>query len=391
MKLYEKIYLIMFFIFILFLNLQSLSIHGWIDENDLSSNVKIYHIVSVLFLPFIAIHIKYKIKKRSLPILCFAFIVILVSLWSLTKYPFNNMLFNYIFAFYCFYIGFMTSNIISYDTSKKTFSLLAALMLLFVIIKDFCFLDKIVNFLKAPFGHPVMLWFYGGGANLEATWITMMSAFVMRYNFFFLYILLSFLICVLYSSRTAFALAILAIVIKYLSSDTSVKQRKAILLGSIFLFFVTISAIIYFNVDIFLVERFISIGDDPGSLGRLELWEHIVDAFMSNPLGYGAGNAVKVLSDISGTVFENDNVHNYYAQVLLDFGFIGLVAYLVIILSIIRRQMLLFNDMFAVFLIFYFAGSVLQFRGAETFIWLLIGLYTHNYLSIKNNTSYANV
>jgi O-antigen ligase len=71
-----------------------------------------------------------------------------------------------------------------------------------------------------------------------------------------------------------------------------------------------------------------------------------------------------------------ENVHNYYLQVALDFGLPGLAVWLLLVMYILGNSKVLRSpDPFGTYLVLYLAGSLFQFRGAEPLFWYVLGLF----------------
>lgn len=74
--------------------------------------------------------------------------------------------------------------------------------------------------------------------------------------------------------------------------------------------------------------------------------------------------------------FGEDNVHNIYFQMLLDTGFIGLGYFIYLIISFIKKnRKILLKVAFVVFFVFYFIIGFIQFKGAEIFVYYVLGVY----------------
>ena len=125
------------------------------------------------------------------------------------------------------------------------------------------------------------------------------------------------------------------------------------------------------------MDRFLAIGEDKGSTGRMDMWQYALSAFIDAPLfGNGAGNAVVHLKMVSGTPFSEGNIHNYPLQVLLDFGFMGFVFFIALILNVMaifRKER--FSNPFAAYILCWVVGSLFQFRGADALLAFFIAGY----------------
>ena len=106
-----------------------------------------------------------------------------------------------------------------------------------------------------------------------------------------------------------------------------------------------------------------------------------MEAFEKRPFGYGAGNAIKGISGVSGLWYDEDNVHNLLFQMILDFGFVGGIIYIYIIIDFIKNNIKkILHNPFAMFIFTYIILGCIQFKGAELITFFLIGAF----LTISN-------
>jgi O-antigen ligase len=125
----------------------------------------------------------------------------------------------------------------------------------------------------------------------------------------------------------------------------------------------------------YIARRFESVGEDPGSTGRLTLWTGGAQVFTSHPLGVGLGNAVPQIERTIGAAVTEDNLHNQYLQHAVETGVQGLVAYLLLVGFAVRRLVLSrLRDPMLLYVGIYFLLAMLQFRGAEALLWFVYGL-----------------
>jgi O-antigen ligase len=125
----------------------------------------------------------------------------------------------------------------------------------------------------------------------------------------------------------------------------------------------------------YVAERFGTIGEEPGSLGRLTLWSGGLRVFEENPLGVGAGNAVPTLRRVLGVDVPEDNLHNIYLQHAVETGLPGLAALLLFVGMIARRVVRSrFDDQLLLFVAAYLVAGLIQFTGVDAIFWLAYGL-----------------
>ncbi len=274
----------------------------------------------------------------------------------------NPLLLNYAFAFYLFLLGLFFAG----GRVLPGLRVAALAVLALVLLKNYFFSDALRAYLANPEAHPELPWLFGGGPNLEASWLVMHGALFLGTPLFWPYWLLALGIAALYASRAAFVLAFLLALWAFWTSRYRVLAFFALgALGAAGL-------VLVLSLNPYLLARFAQIGEDPGSLGRLALWGGALRAFLDWPLGFGAGNAIHAANAYAFSLRPEDNVHNYYLQVLLDFGIMGLFAWLAVVFTWLRRFR---GDPLGVFLGLYFAGALVQFRGADPLFWFVLGLY----------------
>jgi O-antigen ligase len=125
----------------------------------------------------------------------------------------------------------------------------------------------------------------------------------------------------------------------------------------------------------YVAQRFATIGEEPGSLGRITLWRGGLAVFAENPLGVGIGNAVPALKRTLGVDVIEDNLHNIYLQHAVETGLPGLVALIAFGVMIARRVVRSrFQDHLLLFVAGYLVAGLIQFTGVDAMLWLVYGL-----------------
>ena len=363
------------FIWMLLMCFQNLYI---IDFGDFG--LKYYHVYSLVFLFFIK-----KIKYMPKLFFCF-FYITFITLLSTFKFNFSSVYLNYIFAFYTIIVICSIKENITYDEWLTMLQYVATIVIIAVYIKLFFYRKEVVNFLARRYGHPAIETFFGGGVNIEATWISMFSLFFLYKRekkntaFVYIYCILAFILDCIYSSRAGLLTLALCILCNSISRYSKFNIRHIA-------FLIPFLAVIFFifnhtDYTTYIFKRFTQIGSENGSVGRIKIWLNIVDAFKYWPFGVGAGNSIALLELATNTSYSENNVHNYFFQVLLDFGFIGFIGYISILINFIKNNFkyILVNSFFS-FLLVYIIISCIQFRGADAITAFILGIYC----SIQNN------
>jgi O-antigen ligase len=379
-------------IFFLLLNLQMLSISGWMtlqDEFQQKSidTIKGYHVGSLLFVLFFLTRNGIWLPKLPRYVFHFCVWVVISSLALYAVYGFNSMIINYLFAFYCLLIGGVIGSQLTKEEVVFVLRTVSLVVFAIIAVKLFYYQEEVVRFLKAPIGHPNIETLFGGGVNLEATWVAFHLAFFVRSrkSLFYFLVLFSLGLSILYASRVGVILSVLVFFLRFFSAIPTKLERRNLLTGLAILILLVLVSVDLGQVSqkVYGLKRFADFGssEDAGMSGRKAMWEHFPAALAkSHYLGYGAGNAMLGLEEVSGIDFSEQNVHNYYLQVLLEFGVLGLPLYLIMVFQLLKRiQWTKLADPLAIILLCYFISSLIQFRGAESMIWLYMGIVFMQY------------
>ena len=287
---------------------------------------------------------------------------------------------NTIFAAYAATVGATAGRLAGRDTALRALRWISVVVLLAVLAKAVLFLPEIIRFLAAPNGHPMLPTFYGGGPNLEATWVAMAGVFFIGTRLFIPYMAVGAGLSVAYASRVGLIVVAMVVVASVgrslLGGEGGMPGRRWLLPVAILLISMAgVSAARGVEGADYIAQRFQSIGEDPGSTSRLTLWTGGVRTFASHPLGVGLGNAVPLIERTIGADVTEDNLHNQYLQHLVESGVQGLAAY-VLLVGLAWRRVLVsrLQDPMLLYVGIYFVLALLQFRGAEALLWFVYGL-----------------
>ena len=324
-----------------------------------------------------------KKAKWSIPSKLFVFGVLTilgVSLIDYMRFGFNSVAFNYCFMLIICCTLYNLGSEYSLEDWECILRLAASFVMFAIYIKLLMNLDAIALFRSQPWmGHPVLSTFFGGGVNLEASWMALFIPFFGWNIIGCMYIVSALFISFIYASRAGLMLAVFGAAYVFLAKykGKPLKIKLFILFSILVIGF----AILVLQGNT-LIERFLSIGTDPGSEGRLNMWQYAMLAFKDTPLfGCGAGNAtrhINFLAPSSGIL--EDNVHMYPMQVLLDFGLVGVTVFASYIISFcLQCYKNKLSSPFEAWLLFYLIASFVQFRGADVLLGVCLAGYFLRY------------
>jgi O-antigen ligase len=256
-----------------------------------------------------------------------------------------------------------------------------------VVVKDAFHARAFIVFFAKPDGHPIIPTFCIGGPNLEATWLTLASIFFIGSRLFLPYALAVLSISMLYASRVGViivAFAMLAAAVRAAAHRRSLRAasgtrrrglRFNVPLMAAVVAVASMAAVRYADGLSYVAQRFQNIGDEPGSMGRLTLWEGGAAVFAAHPYGVGLGNSVPQLERALGVDVPEDNLHNLYLQHLVEAGLPGLMAYVLFAAMTWRRLAARrFQDHMLIYVVCYLVIAMIQFSGADPLLWFIYGL-----------------
>ena len=207
--------------------------------------------------------------------------------------------------------------------------------------------------------------------------------FINRKRLFYLILAFSFVISVIYASRVGLVLSVLVFAIYFFSKRISKLEKQLIVLLAVVLGLGFGYVIAKKSTELYVVERLTKIGSkgELGSQGRLRIWTAYVENFSAqNVIGVGAGNSIPYIEKKGEIEIRENNLHNYYMQTLMDFGLLGLLAFLLLAMDVTDKNLRTkFYDPFGVYVLCYFIACLIQFRGAENYVWLAYGIFLGNY------------
>ncbi len=373
---HSKVSVLLLFGVFLTLNLQTVSILGWQPKDTFPIKISHLFVMGTLMMTLIKDKFIMEVKEWASLLFYVYAIVISALAYAIYQHP-NMMIVNYIFTLIVICVSYKFQNLRSeviLNTLQKAF----LVILTFILVKNIIHYQVFIDFFKAPWGHPILPMIYGGGVNLESTWVALGSIlFFSNKKKYYAIVSFSFLLAIIYSSRVGAILTILSVFF-YLKSCYS--SRKEVF-WTIFLTFILGALLIVLFIDeikalAFMIDRFSRFGgdNDGGTEGRMQMWVGILPALISNYfIGYGAGNSIFAITPFIKGTWGEDNIHLLYLQNFLEFGIVGGLLYLFVLGKYIYDHWNS-NGVLKYCMYLYFIGCLIQFRGAEPIVWFLFGL-----------------
>jgi O-antigen ligase len=362
------------------LNIQMLTFSGHLadDARDAGPALKVYHGLLGCF--GLLLLMRGRLVRWRPEMIAYFVVAGITSLVAALAFGPKAAIANYVFAGYAATVGGTLGLMAGPAATLRALRWTSALVLLAVLVKGVIFLPDILRFLAAPWGHPTLPTFYGGGPNIESTWVAMGGVFLIGSRLFIPYMIGSAGVSVAYASRVGMIIVVLVVAASVgrslLGTEQRVPGRRWLLPAAVVLISImgVFAARGVQGAD-YIARRFESIGEDPGSTSRFALWTGGVRVFMAHPFGVGMGNAVPMVERAIAANVTEDNLHNQWLQQLVESGVQGFIAYLLLIGFTWRRVIVSrLRDPLLLYVGIYFVIALLQFRGAEALLWFVYGL-----------------
>jgi O-antigen ligase len=371
----------------------SITVTGGLVPDDAGATPKAYH--ALLVLAGLGILARRKIARPRAEMLLYFGVMIVSTLLAYLIYEPRVAGIKLLIALYAALVGTSLGYVADRRMVLRACRVAGVAFAIVVTVKNVTHVPAFIAYLARPFGHPDVLSLSGGGLNLEATWLALSSFFMIGTVLFVPVTLVALASSALYASRVGVLIAVMAICaavarawgmgriktpyLRPWTNTAGVYVRRIAALVFVGTSIVVVAAVMraarQYGDATYVAQRFSSIGEDPGSLGRLVLWRGGIRVFEENPLGVGAGNAVPTLRRVLGVDVPEDNLHNMYLQHAVESGIPGLAALLLFAATIARRVVRSrYRDQLLLFVAAYLVAGVIQFSGVDVMFWLAYGL-----------------
>lgn len=354
------------------------------------------YFVALLFVPYLLANLR-RLKWPRWYLLAFFLFVLIWALVQMPRYGLSKSILHWAFALYLFV---MIPNA-GHDFSKETWlGILEAGACIFVIlhvINTVAHSQYFIELLEGYLNGSGNGYFASripsltrGGRNLDASWLALGALFVRgkKKGVYVTYVLLfSFLA----SSRVGI-IAIGVVILWSLFYDPmyrlTLRSLKWYLLYAVAILAILIctgmAQGILSRMGIHLptpAQMFGMVTPEQAHMmaaglpttgllsGRDAMWTLAPEAFADNPLGYGVGNALRVLRTGYGFTSYEDVMHNVFLQFALDEGIVGIVWFIAMVALFAVSQWKLrprfLEKPIAVYFFIYLVLSLVQFHGGE--------------------------
>lgn len=331
---------------------------------------------------------KYKSQINNYPTLLFG-IFLIANIIATIRFGFNFESIRILIAALSFFVGFSLANSNSADRISNYFNITGGIVIAIVSAR---FLIYPLASLQLLLGNRYFLLDYPsittGGHNIEVTYLAFLAVLCGNKKITFTILTLTAVLSIMYMSRVGL---ILIFLIASMAMYRRLKKTNFII---IFTIFILATPALLSTATPKVYERFTNIQQEidygEEGVGRLGLLNGAKVLIHRNLLGYGVGNSIKSMEEITGITYRENNVHNIYLQILLDLGVVPCALFFIFSIWLIFRAIKTrFRNRYVKLSAAYLLIGFIQFTGFDALGWLCIGLaYPHlKPRNLKHRTS----
>lgn len=260
---------------------------------------------------------------------------------------------------------------------RRIFVWILGCCIAFIVVRDAVYAGQLGAVYARTEGASSVLYMSTGGRNIEASLLALLSILLLGTRAYPIAAGIAFLTSATMLSRAGLLGAAVSIGI------AAYRARKT--RSYYFHTFIGIAAVVLVAglvlssvVDIPVLDRFNLQAEtqlEHKNVGRLALWNSATLALEHNLFGYGVGNGVPLMEEISGLTFVENNVHNIYLQFLLEGGIQSLLLFLLMVGHILLRPAEGQQRNIKAFLLLYLMLAFIEFSGYEAYFWFFVGMF----------------
>ena len=338
------------------------------------SHVNVYHIL-LLLMPMLYLPVARYLKLN--PGTAFIAAMIATSLAAAATYGGGLRSTLILFVAASYFLGVVFGRKLADMELRRIFIGMLGCCLTFLILRDIVYAGQLGAVYARSEGASGVLYMSTGGRNIEASLLALLSILLLGTRVYPIAAAIAVLTSATMLSRAGLVGAAVSIGIAayrtrktrhyYLYSFLGVAM--VVLVGGLVLSSV---------IDIPVLDRFNLQAEtqlEHKNVGRLALWTSAGTALTRNLLGYGVGNGVPVMEQISGLTFVENNVHNIYLQFLLEGGVQSLLLFLVMAAHIVFTPAEGQQRNIKAFLLCYLMLAFIEFSGYEAYFWFFLGMF----------------
>jgi O-antigen ligase len=338
------------------------------------SHVNVYHIL-LLLLPLLYLPALRYIKFN--PATAFIAAMTMTSLAASATYGGGLRSTLILFVATSYFLGVVFGRKLDDIEIRRIFIWMLGCCLAFLIVRDMVYAGQLGAVYARSEGASGVLYMSTGGRNIEASLLALLSILLLGTRVYPVAVGIALLTSATMLSRAGLVgTAVSILIAAYRTRKTRHYYFYSFLAvaAAVLLIGLVLSSVI----DIPVLDRFNLQAEtqlEHKNVGRLALWTSAGTALAQNLLGYGVGNGVPVMEQISGLTFVENNVHNIYLQFLLEGGVQSLLLFLFLAGHILFSSTQGQQRNIKAFLLCYLALAFIEFNGYEAYFWFFVGMF----------------
>lgn len=338
------------------------------------SHVNVYHIL-LLLMPLLYLPAVRYLKLN--PATAFIATMMGTSLAAAATYGGGMRSTLIVFVAMAYFLGVVFGRKLQDVELRKIFVWILGCCIVFVLLRDAVYAGQLGAVYARSEGASGILYMSTGGRNIEASLLALLSILLLGTRVYPIAAGIALLTSGMMLSRAGLLGAAVSIGIAAYRSRKTRHYYLYTFLGVAMM--VLIAGLVLSSViDIPVLDRFNLQAEtqlEHKNVGRLALWNSAAAALEQNLLGYGVGNGVPLMEQISGLTFVENNVHNIYLQFLLEGGVQSLFLFLALVAHILFRPAEGQQRNIKAFLLCYLMLAFIEFSGYEAYFWFFVGMF----------------
>ncbi|NID14577.1 O-antigen ligase family protein [Luteibacter yeojuensis] len=338
------------------------------------SHVNVYHIL-LLLMPVLYLPALRYLKLN--PATAFIATMAMTSLGAGAVYGGGMRSTLIVFVAASYFLGVVFGRKLPDLDLRRIFTWVLGCCIVFILLRDIVYAGQLGAVYARSEGASGVLYMSTGGRNIEASLLALLSILLLGTRAYPVAAGIAFLTSATMLSRAGLVGAAVSIGI------AAYRARKT---RSYYLYtFVGVAIVVLVGglvvssvVDIPVLDRFNLQAEtqlEHKNVGRLALWNSATLALEQNLFGYGVGNGVPLMEQISGLTFVENNVHDIYLQFLLEGGVQSLLLFLAMVVHILFRPAEGQQRNIKAFLLCYLMLAFIEFSGYEAYFWFFVGMF----------------
>ena len=338
------------------------------------SHINVYHIL-LLLMPMLYIPAVRYLKFN--PATAFLAVMVVTSLAAAATYGGGLRSTLIVFAATSYFLGVVFGRKLHDVELRKIFIWMLGCCIVFLIVRDAIYAGQLGAVYARSETASSILYMSTGGRNIEASLLALLSILLLGTRVYPIAAFIALMTSATMLSRAGLVGVAISIgIAAYRTRKTRFYYLYSFLAMAMVV--LVVGMVLSSVIDIPVLDRFNLQAEtnlEHKNVGRLALWTSAGTALKQNILGYGVGNGVPLMEQISGITFVENNVHNIYLQLLLEGGVQSLLLFLVVAAHIAFSPAEGQQRNIKAFLVCYLMLAFIEFSGYEAYFWFFVGMF----------------